>query len=711
MAALPGKGEGLIVPAPSLLVRLIVLVALASIPMAILAATVSWLYADAERRVIEAARDDVTANAVHIIERELSSRIGVLQTLAATLEGGTDGLPEFQALATRVKDRLGGELTVADRSGQPLLSTHSTGGGTLPPREGRVVFQPAVDRREPFVSDVVISPSGPARVVIAIPVRASGDVTRVLLLDLPPAVLSGVLGEAGLRPDWIAAVIDRQGNFVARSREGPAFVGRPARPELVRVASSQAQGGTFSNTVYEGIEVENSFRRVAMSGWTVVIAVPKALLHEGYRRIVWTVVGSFGFVVLLMWALAGYAGRRISEPVEALRRAALSVGQSKPFIWRRQRIHEFNVVGNALRQAHDALQARDEAQTELSRTSALLSTILNTTPELVYAKDREGKLIAANPAVERTIGQNWGSIEGKDESQWHLVDDEAKTIMENDRRVMQSGRSMVFEERFTAPDGTRLFLSTKSPLHDDLGRVTGIVGVSTDITERQERAEQMELVMRELSHRSKNLLTVVQAIASQTMRQSPSFADFTEKFNGRLGALARLHDSLIKTEWRGAALRDIVEMQLRPFAEGRLVAEGADIILRHDVSQHLAMAFHELATNAVKYGALSNRTGSVEVRWETFLRDGQTFLTLRWTESGGPPVSVPTRQGFGTMVIDRSIRQIAGVRTDVEFRSEGLVWTIEAPLSSIQANGDGTSPRATTNGSSGPAEPQGSPSS
>jgi len=691
MAALPGKGARWQVSEPSLLVRFILLVALASIPMAVLAGTVSWLYADAERRVVESARDDVTANAVHIIERDLASRIGALQSLASALEAGIVDLPELHALVSRVKDKLGGEVTLTQRSGQALLSTRSAWGSALPPPEDMTIFQPAVETRQPFVSDVVIVPPGsPPRVVIAIPVLAAGDVDRILSLDLPPAVLSGVLAEAGLRPEWIAAVVDRKGNFVARSRDEPAFVGRPARPELVRVASGQAQRGTFSNTVYEGIAVENSFQRVARSGWTVVIAVPTAILHEGNRRVVWIILSSFGVVLLLMWALASYMGRRISEPVEALRMAALSVGRSSPFAWRRQHIHEFNVIGSALQQAHEAVQARDAAQAELNRTSALLSTILNTTPELVYAKDREGRLIAANPAMEKATGQSWSSIEGKDESQWHPVESEAKVMMENDRRVMQSGQSMVFEERFTSSQGTRLFLSTKSPLHDELGRVTGIVGVSTDITERQERAEQMEFVMRELSHRSKNLLTVVQAIASQTMRQSPSFAEFSEKFNGRLAALARLHDSLIKTEWKGASLRDIVEMQLGPFADGRLSVSGADIILRHDVSQHLAMAFHELATNAVKYGALSARSGSVDVRWDKSLHDGEAVFTLQWTESGGPPVTTPTRQGFGTMMIDRSIRQISGVKVRVEYRPEGLLWTVEAPLSSFQASVDET---------------------
>jgi PAS domain S-box-containing protein len=687
-----GRGGGL-VGSSSLLTRLIALIILASIPMALLAGAVSWLYADSARRVVEAVRDDVTANAVFIIERELTSRLGTLETLAAVLQTGPVGLPEFHDLASRVKERLGGELTLSNGAGQPLLSTRASRGGALPPRDDTSALQPVIDGRKPFVSDVVApSPGAPPRVLMSVPVFENGNVGRVLSLELSPAVLSGVLGEAGLRPEWIAAVVDRKGNFVARSREGNLLVGRPARPELVRIAVGSANAGTFSNTVLEGIEVENSFRRVPLSGWTVVIAVPVDILHGGYRRVVWAILGSFGLVVVLMCLLAGYTGRKISKPIEALRMAALSIGQSRPFLWQRQRIHEFNVVGNALRQAHDAVQARDAAQTELDRTSALLSTILNTTPELVYAKDREGRLIAANPALEKLIGKDWSSIEGKNEAEWHAVDDEARAIMENDRRVMQSGESMVFEERFTSPQGSRLFLSTKSPLYDERGLLSGIVGVSTDITERQARAEQMEHVMRELSHRSKNLLTVVQAISSQTMRQSGSFEEFSEKFNGRLAALAKLHDSLIRTEWRGASLRDLVETQLKPFAGDRMAVDGTDIMLKHDVAQHIAMALHELATNAVKYGALSNRSGSIGVSWKSSARDGQAVFELQWSESGGPPVAIPTRHGFGTMVVDRSIRQIAGVEARVDFRPAGLVWIVKAPLASIQASPEGDLP-------------------
>ncbi len=158
------------------------------------------------------------------------------------------------------------------------------------------------------------------------------------------------------------------------------------------------------------------------------------------------------------------------------------------------------------------------AEANLRKTTALFEAVIKMTPDLVFVKDLESRALLRNPAA--LFGKNWDEIEGRKEAEWHKNSQEAEAAVANDRQVMASGASMQFVEPFTTPQGLRTLLSTKSPLFDERGKIAGIIGVSTDITEREERAKQLEFVMRELTHRSKNLLTIIQSVARQSIQQS-----------------------------------------------------------------------------------------------------------------------------------------------------------------------------------------------
>jgi two-component sensor histidine kinase len=184
--------------------------------------------------------------------------------------------------------------------------------------------------------------------------------------------------------------------------------------------------------------------------------------------------------------------------------------------------------------------------------------------------------------------------------------------------------------------------------------------------------------MRELAHRSKNLVAVIQAIAHQTARYSDGISDFTERFSARLVSLARMQDLLSKNERYGAVLEDLVHTQTEPFVEGereRLIVKGPAVLLDEAATQNLGLALHELATNAAKYGALSVPQGRVAIQWEIA---GDGTLRLRWREQGGPKVTEPTRKGFGHVIIDRMLVDSVG-KVHLDFAAEGLHWEVEAP--------------------------------
>jgi two-component system CheB/CheR fusion protein len=197
-----------------------------------------------------------------------------------------------------------------------------------------------------------------------------------------------------------------------------------------------------------------------------------------------------------------------------------------------------------------------------------------------------------------------------------------------------------------------------------------------DITERKAWDSRQRLLLSELTHRVKNTLTVVQSIASQTLRHTSSSGSFVEQFEGRLVALANSHKLLVESEWEGAELGDLVRLQLAAHGSGegdRISVEGPLTILPPELATPFGLLLHELATNAAKYGALSVDQGRISVSW-TLSNDGtESELRLVWKETNGPTVAAPTRSGFGTILITRGLPNAV---VDHDFHHAGLICTI-----------------------------------
>ncbi len=217
-------------------------------------------------------------------------------------------------------------------------------------------------------------------------------------------------------------------------------------------------------------------------------------------------------------------------------------------------------------------------------------------------------------------------------------------------------------------------------------RAVSFGGTVQDITERKEREEKEHLLMREINHRAKNMLSVVDAIAHQTATRNPE--DFIERFSERIQALSANQDLLVRNEWNGVQIADLVRAQLAHFADlisSRIAMQGPKLRLKPASAQAIGLALHELATNAGKYGALSTDTGRVDVRWGT---DGDT-LTMSWTERDGPPVSAPKRRGFGTIVMEAMAERSVDGRVDLDYAPSGLTWRLTCPAANALEPGEG----------------------
>lgn len=233
------------------------------------------------------------------------------------------------------------------------------------------------------------------------------------------------------------------------------------------------------------------------------------------------------------------------------------------------------------------------------------------------------------------------------------------------------------EYRAARPDGGWRWIASHGRIvRDEAGRAVRVVGFAFDVSERKRAEEQRELLLRELSHRVKNMLAVVQAIARQTGARADSVPGFVETFGGRLGALSATHELLTATGWHGARLPDLVRRALSSqVPREQLLVEVADLTVGAELAQNLALALHELATNAVKHGALSCAAGKVALTGGS--QGGG--LVLEWREAGGPTVRPPVRHGFGTTLLSRVIAYQHQGRVDLAWRPSGLVCTMRLP--------------------------------
>jgi two-component sensor histidine kinase len=215
------------------------------------------------------------------------------------------------------------------------------------------------------------------------------------------------------------------------------------------------------------------------------------------------------------------------------------------------------------------------------------------------------------------------------------------------------------------------------------------LALSADVAVRRRHEKHVNFVMRELSHRSKNLLSIVQSMANQVARQTESFDDFCVDFTKRLCAFAETHDLLVTGDWHGADIRDLIRTPLAPFHtlnDESVFIEGPEVKLNPKAAEQIGLALHELGTNAVKHGALSVPTGLVTIRWELEADQAHdSVLRITWKEAGGPRVEQPQRQGFGDIVLTKIVPASLWGTALLEFEPEGIKWVLLAPSNSVLA--------------------------
>jgi PAS domain S-box-containing protein len=327
--------------------------------------------------------------------------------------------------------------------------------------------------------------------------------------------------------------------------------------------------------------------------------------------------------------------------------------------------------------------------------SARLAAIVVSSDDAIISKTIEGRITSWNAGATRIFGYEASEMIG--ESILRIIPpelhgEEAEILA----RLQRGERIDHFETVRVAKDGRRLDISlTVSPLRDRSGKVVGASKVGRDITDRK-RAEKLQQVLTdELSHRVKNTLATVQAIANQSLVRAKSPTDFVSSFTGRLQALAKAHALLTRSSMQGADVMELVNEQVLIGApnDNRISCSGPLLVLDAQAAMHLALVLHELATNARKHGALSVPYGRLSVTWQMRTNGGCSLL-LSWKESNGPKVSAPSAHGFGRALIEQTVRAHGG-EASIEYRTDGLTCEIKLPLpeAARSAGGDAAAPK------------------
>lgn len=326
---------------------------------------------------------------------------------------------------------------------------------------------------------------------------------------------------------------------------------------------------------------------------------------------------------------------------------------------------------------------RRRAEWELRQSERRLAAIIEQTTVGLAQMNMEGVIESVNPRYceilalppEKLIGQPLADLIHEQDLAAYQLEYEG---------LLGSGEPFQLEHRLLRSDNKLMWVNSElSLIQDEAGRPLRAVAITLDVTQRKLAAQESELLLGELNHRVKNTLGTVQAIAHQSLRNATDMEQFRQAFTARLTALSNTHNLLARDRWRGVSLVEIAQEELAPYraagAESATIT-GPDQQLSAKTGLALRLALHELATNATKYGALSQPRGRVLLSWNIVERDNSRWLHLTWQETDGPPVVPPQRRGFGSRLISEGLSFELGAKISLEFPPTGVQCTIEVPL-------------------------------
>ena len=619
------------------------------------------------------------------LDREITAIVTTLETLATSRPLMYQDYADFYAQAKEALRSRPWHVVLIGAGRQQLVNTRLPWGTPLPvssPSEPDLL-RLARETQQPFISDLFQGTVAQRLIFsVSVPVRKGDEIPSVLVMSLEPDRLVEILAGESLPPGWLAAVSDRKNLNMARTRLAKQFLGRQVPEESLRQYAGRPEG-VIETTDFEGQRSLHAFHWSRVTGWRVAAWAPLSLV-EGQLRQAWTLFFWSGAALLSLSLLIAFGvGRLMAAPMTRLMHAGAALGEGKPV----------SPIASTLREADELSRVLSDAAKELDvrlRAQAHLAAIVASSPSAVVSLSPSGIIRTWNAAATSLFGYDSSEVVA-----WPIAvlsPDAAGADTDKLNARARAGTVVHEDAVLRHKDGRLIEVSVSvAPMYDEGGSLVGISAIISDIVERRSRERHIEFLMREVSHRSKNLLAVVQAIAGQTARNSPSLEEFQARFSQRIAAMARSQDLLVGSNWTGATVADLVRTQLAPFAEAassRIEVAGPRLELKPSAVLSITLALHELATNAAKYGALSVPDGRVAIGWEVGGSEtGQARFRMSWRERDGPPVTQPAKKGFGHTVIAEMVASSLHGRVTLDYASDGLLWALDTPTSGVLGDG------------------------
>jgi PAS domain S-box-containing protein len=630
------------------------------------------------------------------VDRQIVGEIERLQALAASPSLRQGDFAEFQRQAeASLALQQRGNIVLIDRNMQQLVNTFVPFGEPLPRAVVPKLIEMTFGTGKPQVTGLFMAPVVDQFMFgITVPVEIGGERRYVLGRSQDQHALARLVAANELPPGQLAVVADAAHHIIARSEQEDAFIGKELPPDQWHRAEPS---GIFEFTDSEGRPSLQAYARSELTGWETAVWGPAALLGAPVQELWWTIVLTALAAFALVVTLASWLGRLIAGSVAQAAQAATNLGEGSPLPSDETPVAEVDTLMAELRRAaarrqaaeHDLQVSKDQLQMSKDR----LQLAFDATQLGWWQYDPHHRIVSVDERTKEIFDLTADKIP-IDEIMERVHPDDAEKFWANREAALDPANPKPFvhhEFRVRRQDGTVRWVEGHGLAYfegdEPQRRVVSFGGTAQDITERKEREEKENLLMREINHRAKNMLSVVDAIAHQTATRNPE--DFVERFSERIQALSANQDLLVRNEWNGVEVEDLVRAQLALFADligSRIGVHGPKLRFKAASAQAIGLALHELATNAGKYGALSTDKGRVYVSWGTV---DHTF-TMSWIEREGPPVSAPRRRGFGTIVMEAMAARSVDGAVDLDYAPSGLTWRLTCPAASALESGWGS---------------------
>jgi PAS domain S-box-containing protein len=663
------------------------------VPLLLYGAYAGTRVADAQ---LNQVRDNLTSDARTLsmeIDREITGEIGELLALAVSPSLRRGDFAAFQRQAeASLAFRQDVNIMLVDRNMQQLVNTWVPFGTPLEKAAVTEAVQGALETGRPQITKLYTVPVTEQLVLgISVPVQIDGENRYALVRPADQRALASLVAARSQQPGVHVAISDAEHHIIERSEQDD-----PSTRKTLLAAQwhCPGPGGVFEFTDSGGRRSLGAYSCSGLTGWQTIVWEPKALLEAPvltlWRTLGWLALLAFTLVIIL----ALWLGRIIARSVGHAADSATALGEGRPLPLSGTPIAEVNTLMVELRRAGARRQATEKdlqaSKDQLQLSKDRLQLAFDATRLGWWQCDPRRSMVSGDARSKEIFDVIADEISIQDVMKRVHPDDVEKLRASRNAALDPANPKPIADEyRILRRDGEVRWVEGHGLAYfEGAGperRVASFGGTVQDITERKEREEKEYLLMREINHRAKNMLSVVDAIAHQTATRSPE--DFVERFSERVQALSANQDLLVRNEWKGVEIGDLVRAQLAHFADligSRIAMQGPALRLNPASAQAVGLALHELATNAGKYGALSTDRGRVDISWGVI--EGDIF-TMNWTEREGPPVTPPKRRGFGTVVMEAMASRSVDGAVQHDYSPLGVTWRLTCPAANALESG------------------------